>query len=523
MELLSLAIAAEDPALAGAFDWESMGFCVTATADSGEEALDIIQNKAPRVVITEIGLKSMTGLEMIEQARNLREAPVFVIINGCREFECARSACGLGVFSYLPQPLEESVLRRTMEEVRKHCRKQEEYRRERALLRRYLLEDKDSYLQVMLHRYLQGSIGEERMKEILRLLGEEAEADWFTCVCADMDVSCKITNTAFYEEERNRLFCCLEQMFEGKYRFRSFEMENGMHVFLLRSGVRGGMKDVKEITESAAGRMESAIVSAVSKEYKGFSGIRKSFHQAARLFAGAREAGESVLIHKEENTEHRQEMISAAEAEGLVVNAIRRNDAGQLKEAMIAFVQRLSEVEQQKTYIHRLVLTAEFTLRESYGMSEQLARSFCDFYSHLGEVSEMKAVDICYKLFQMAVEERKQLAQQDPAFSRGYMAKALAYIDANLQDEELTLGEVAAEVYLNPVYFGRVFKKSQGVSFKQYLRDKRIELAKRLLLEEEMSISAISERAGFPGHSYFSQVFKQQTGMLPSEYRKYRN
>lgn len=101
-----------------------------------------------------------------------------------------------------------------------------------------------------------------------------------------------------------------------------------------------------------------------------------------------------------------------------------------------------------------------------------------------------------------------------------YMSKALAYIDENLHDETLSLTAVAAEVYLNPVYFGRVFKNTQNISFKQYLLEQRMELAKKLIVEGKDSISVICEKVGIPNRSYFSQVFKQHTGMLPSEYKK---
>lgn len=139
----------------------------------------------------------------------------------------------------------------------------------------------------------------------------------------------------------------------------------------------------------------------------------------------------------------------------------------------------------------------------------------------MSQISAMKAIDVCYKLFYQSIEERLQSAKsRDIAFFSEYMSKALAYIDENLHDETLSLTAVAAEVYLNPIYFGRVFKNTQNMSFKQYLVEKRMELAKKLLAETEKSISVICEEVGIPNRSYFTQVFKQHTGMLPSEYKK---
>ena len=163
----------------------------------------------------------------------------------------------------------------------------------------------------------------------------------------------------------------------------------------------------------------------------------------------------------------------------------------------------------------------EFMLQDSYGLTKELEQNFQNLYSNLNQISMMKAIDICYKLFGQAVEERMRSAKsRDIAFFSDYMSKALAYIDENLHDETLSLTAVAAEVYLNPVYFGRGFKNTQNISFKQYLLEQRMELAKKLIVEGKDSISVICEKVGIPNRSYFSQVFKQHTGMLPSEYKK---
>ena len=78
----------------------------------------------------------------------------------------------------------------------------------------------------------------------------------------------------------------------------------------------------------------------------------------------------------------------------------------------------------------------------------------------------------------------------------------------------------AREVHLNPVYFGRLFGQSMQRSFKQYLLEERIRLAKKLLKTTDDSITEICEKVGIPNPSYFTQQFKKHAGCLPTEYRK---
>ena len=100
------------------------------------------------------------------------------------------------------------------------------------------------------------------------------------------------------------------------------------------------------------------------------------------------------------------------------------------------------------------------------------------------------------------------------------MAEALSYIAENLRDEDLSIVSVASHVYLNPVYFGRVFKNAMQMTFKKYLLQQRMEKAKKMLQEGDVSISTICETVGISNPSYFTHLFKQYAGMLPSDYKK---
>ena len=84
----------------------------------------------------------------------------------------------------------------------------------------------------------------------------------------------------------------------------------------------------------------------------------------------------------------------------------------------------------------------------------------------------------------------------------------------------MSIAEVAEHVFLNQVYFGRLFKQTMNMSFKKYVLRTRLEYAKQLLEESEDSINDICTKVGIINPSYFSKLFKQEIGMLPSEYKK---
>lgn len=166
-----------------------------------------------------------------------------------------------------------------------------------------------------------------------------------------------------------------------------------------------------------------------------------------------------------------------------IVKAVRKNSAKELKEAFVQFIYGLpDQEEQQRQYMHRVMLKTEIMLQASYGMTEDIKEKFQQFYNNLKSLNAARTVDVCYKILCDVIEERQRVSQQDETrLFEGYLAEAAAYIDEHLQDEELSVVSVAAHVYLNPVYFGRVFKNTFQMTFKQYLLQKRMEKAKELL------------------------------------------
>ncbi len=99
------------------------------------------------------------------------------------------------------------------------------------------------------------------------------------------------------------------------------------------------------------------------------------------------------------------------------------------------------------------------------------------------------------------------------------MKNALRYIEGHYR-ENISLGQVAKYVGLNPTYFSTLFKQEMGINFSQYLTKKRIDEACRLLLETNMSLVAVAAELGFDNQSYFSRIFKQQLGVSPKLYRQ---
>ncbi len=528
MELLKLVIVDDEPillqGLLDTYDWENMGFEIVGSAKSGVQALEVIRREHPHVVLTDIRMKQMTGLMVMEEIQKEQIPCLFVVLSAYRDFEYAKHACDLGAYAYLLKPIDDEQLYSTMTGAYNTCinqlRNEEKYESWEQLLKK----DGDSFLQVVIQKYAQNLIPEEKIREVFSVLHNLPDnQDRFITVCADIDLIYKITNSLDYEASRYAVIQEIENHVLKDFPHWKFEAEEGNYVFIIKTQEKSAVKQIKSLLEQEKNEEKCPIIASISKPYKGISGIRKSYEESQKLFGIASASGASAFTIPEDFEEQEENnSILSEQREIRIVNSVRKNDFAGLKDTFIDFIYHLPKEEPlQCQYLHKIMLKVQFMLLDSYGMNEDMKNQFTNYYSNLNHLSALKAVDVCYKILCRAIEVRQEeLDKNETRYFKEYMAEAVSYIDEHLQDENLSITETASHVYLNSVYFGRVFKSTFHMTFKQYLVKKRMDKAKRLLEEGNTSIGTICEEVGISNPSYFTQLFKQYTGKLPSEYKK---
>jgi len=526
MERLKLVIVDDEPillkGLIETYDWHEMGFEIVGSAMSGEQAIEVIKEKRPHVVLTDIRMKQITGLMVIEEIQKTDIGCLFVVLSAYRDFEYAKQACELGAHAYLLKPIEDDKLKETMLGAHECCMKQIQTEEKYESWEKLLKKDSTNFLQVIVQKHVLNRIPLEKVEEVFATLGDVVNGrDKFITVCVDIDLVYKITNALDYEASRCAVIEQLEEAIGETYFYWKVETEDGNTAFIIKTEKNETVHELKRLLERVKKEDGRDVVAAISKPYLGLKGITRSFDEARTLFDIASASGASAFTIPGE-LEEKSGQSDMSEAVMMIVNAVRKNAREELKEAFVYFIYHLpKEEEKQCSYIHKVMLQSEVMVKESYGMTEKLLEKFQSYYANLTVLSASRAVDVCYKILKEAIEIRKERASTDETkYFKEYMSVAVAYIEEHLDDENLSIVSVATHIYLNPVYFGRVFKNTFQMTFKKYLLQQRMEKAKRLLEEGTVSIGTICEQVGISNPSYFSHLFKQYTGKLPSEYKK---
>lgn len=232
MKLLKLVIVDDEPillqGLVKTYNWNEMGFEVAGQAQSGEQAIEVIKKVKPHVVLTDIRMKQVSGLMVMEEIQKTELDPVFIVLSAYRDFNYAQQACDLGAYAYLLKPIEEDKLQETMQGAYQTCMEKLESEERYESWENMIRKDSTSFLQVVVQKYLQNKISYEKMQEVFAILKDVIEeGDRFIAMCVDLDLTYKITDALNYEAARLELIQSLEEMFSERYFFWHFEKAEG--------------------------------------------------------------------------------------------------------------------------------------------------------------------------------------------------------------------------------------------------------------------------------------------------------
>lgn len=501
------------------YDWESMGFEIAGTALDGDIALEMLEETKPDVIMTDISMKRMSGLELMENVRK-REIPTeFVVLSAYRDFEYAQTAIRNGALQYLIKPLDDEELERVMQEVYETCIEKMKMRETYASWKKFLLEDKENFFQVMTQRYLDDGIGEEELRRICDGLGTEAYFQYrFMVICADLEPAYQIVHQEEYNAKRHVLRRMLYQKLKERWEIQSFQTADEVFVCLLFLKESTDRLFIRKIFWEIENELGNVVVSSISNCYFGLEGMKKAYREALEIYEVAREAGMSGLLLKQETNLPVRKHYSI-DIENQIVQAVRNEDEAQLKSVCEKFVYTLPDEEDGKIYLHRLMVRIEFALAEAEQLTEELRKSFESFYNCQSRFQLSRQIHLAYELMKEVIRKKQEMVSRtSETLFQEYVNQAVSYIEEHLSDEDLSVMQIAAQLHLNSAYFGRVFKKIYGISLKKFILDKRMERAKELLSEGKYSITAVGSMVGISNPSYFTRLFRENTGMLPSEY-----
>ena len=385
---------------------------------------------------------------------------------------------------------------------------------------KFVKAEKQHYVQFMLERFLKGMVSCEDLIQTVGNLGNgNVDEHFFIGLKVDLDILSKIEEQDVFYKRKQEFLKELEIQLKKEYSIWVIDQSDESRVYLIDNQECSDTQGIKYLIQQIQEKFDVELIYAVSEGYPGIQGVKEAYTKARELFDIEYEEGNKILIGLDSQEKWEEELCSI-EIEKDILTELRRNDVIEMKKNFIRFIYSLSDNELlNKMYIHQLGVRTEVLLGNSYGLTTAVQKGYQDFYQAIDRCTDAKLADILYKLLQFVIREREAMVPEHIE-KHQYIESACEYIRHHLNNEELSISEVAEHVFLNQVYFGRLFKQVMNMSFKKYLLKTRLEHARQLLEDTEDSINDICAKVGMANPSYFSKLFKQEMGVLPSEYKR---
>ena len=525
-------------------DWEKEGYEFVGDASDGELALPVILKEKPDILITDIRMPFMDGLELSRMVKAELPDIKIVILSGYDDFEYAKQAIKIGVAEYLLKPVSSAVLLEHLSEIAEKVRDEREDLALKKVYYQEMQENEELIKMKFLGELISGKLSLADAMEKGKRFHMNLSGPFYRIILFKFIQEDRVK--AGQSEDLARAYAAVGNYVDGLK--DAFRFQRGVEgwAFLLTSVE----EDMEAQTERFIEGLKEVIApfealtwfGGIGSEAARLRELRYSFREADKAFAGRFVQEPNQIISVEQlNYEQLDNEFDANifgeinQFDQIITRFLSSGSLEEVESFVGALFTEISEDHFRSLMIRQYiimdiyatVLTFCKKLRKDAGVEG-------DEYGQWEGIRENEEIlklavttaesvddikDYIGTLLDHAIELRNTVG------GRRYsdiIQTAKERIEQDYMTEDISLNSVAAEVCMSPSYFSSVFSKEMGKTFIEYLTEVRMEKAKQYLACSSMKTSEISYKVGYKDPHYFSYIFKKTQGCTPKEYRAAR-
>lgn len=507
---------------------EAGGFHVR-TACNGKQALEMLNQEAADAMLLDVSMPDMNGIELLGILSARDQLPVTVVISGYEHFEFVREAMCCGAIDYILKPVDSEDLRKLSERLTHVIEQRNARRQNEERLQAYVQQHLREIQQKLLSDILDGCIDRSMLDDIYATYGIDLRGEKFCAAVIQLQRANHIRELAFQVALR-RVELALEEMLRKKYSFSvcMFNMENARYILLMSGHNELPDAEVEALLTCAlhccAQVKEVRAYIGRGNQVNGYEQLNASYLQANHALDFKAMFGPGVVY----DIRDYQRRTELSDADLLLVemeSRLRTNQFDQAEKIAREFFDLL--LKNANGYSSSQL--RYFIMRCRLLLPTALIRSGQDFDADIlfngmrtrGMVNEREIRASQEQTLQMLRALRPN-AESFRSHQRGVAAQLREYIDKNYYDSALSVGMLSANFGYSANYMGNIFKKTYSISISDYINQRRVREAQRLISETSMHIYEVAFKVGFSDQNYFSKTFKRYTGRTPREYRDSR-
>ncbi|SES82914.1 response regulator transcription factor [[Clostridium] polysaccharolyticum] len=504
-------------------DWNREGFEIAGTASNGEEALEFVRHNQVDLIMSDIKMPVMTGLELLKRIReeNITDA-YFVIVSGYADFSYAQQAMQYKCTNYILKPVKEEELVEELRKIAKLSLHQEQEKEDTKKM-------EQAYLARNVISLIHGNYDKLNLQYVEENMKLSEQVRYIEIALDDTGIAEELSDEEKWAYQRELYKACVQ--FLKKYETHCIFNVSGHEkvydigfVYCDYMATEEGINEeeyLKSFLSCLKETLNIPILMLAGKKVKGIANIAKSYSTACMLRSvrGFRVKKE-IYDYEDEVQVTNNGIVLCKKSLDSLLAAIEQNNRSAIQSSVEQFYGEMQQMEVAGDIVTLNINYILFQLihlaisQDDNVNQEEILRLISESSFEEGIKRGSRA-----HLTRFAYEYADYLAQLRKNVSHG----VLADIDKEIREhysENITLKQLSEKYYVNSAYLGQLFRKRYGQSFKDYLIRFRMEQAVIRLIRTDKKIYEIAEEVGYKDLDYFVNRFIDIKGCTPAKFRK---
>lgn len=489
--------------------WEEMGIYVVGTASNGREALEKIEAIRPDIILTDVQMPIMNGIEMAKKIHESYDWMQLMFLTGHDEFDYVKSALNVGAVGYLLKPLDLNEIGSVIAKVKQRCEEVQMKKRSMEAAKTNLLKEL-SYEKNAEHA---ADLAISYCK-----LTRESERNRYTMALFSIDPIEAEGEQQSLEDCKNRLVAFLDHFFKSKNIETVFvPYKDGEVGVFMEARQQPGYYAWEDLATAIRSGLDFTVTAAVGAQETELTEVHCLYKQTReilneRFYKGTGSIIHALAISNQFDSEHvppfnRKEWFEA----------INQLDFEQAAQKLHQYFEGLAQLRIKKKNICEWAIDLVDELLEQLHQPVPEGVKRAELYHSIYNALTLNEIEDL--ILGTAGNAMSLLGERLMDKNTKLVHKVRSMIDQNF-DQPITINSLSDQVYLSPNYLRSIFKDKTGITIHDYLTRIRLGKATELLADGSLKIQDIAQRVGYESTSYFISLFLKNQGVTPNEYRK---
>ena len=514
-------------------DWKSLDCELVGDCENGKQAAEFVKGHPVDIVLTDILMPYMDGMELSKFLHDNYPDVVIVIFSGFGEFEYAKKAIQYGVSEYLLKPVTAMELTGVINKMKE---KVDQLRREKTKMNK-LTENSEKYrknAQVIRSKNMEALVNcsTDVSKSIQRLaeMGIDISAISYRVALFDIDLYSGMYELDTEKQQESALMAFVlynisnEIVTREEAGFAYQEGNNRVGILFQEKWSRNFTEKTREICREIQEKTKEVmgfdVSMGIGKWVKKPEELVQSHNMAQDTLQYRYLLGGNLLIDMEEK--HPVQEISIDEPLSVLKEALKTGQEDLVFQTLVSIEDLIRNALMQKSracmYLQQVIRTMDNACEDVSADMEQIREGRDEL---IREITDQKFFgEACEVVARHTRRVINILSEMNTSSSERQARLAIDYIQKNYMDPDLSLNSICSYLNISTSYFSTIFKEETGETFTEVLIRTRMEKAKELLENTTMKNYEIAEKVGFSDPHYFGISFKKMTGCTPTEYAR---